>query len=132
MFEVLLQWTLKIPFRKEPPPMVLPNNKSAIVPENVQWVRDTIEEYLKMGFIKKVFHPPKLILPLQVSVHSSGKKCLIHDESPLNDFVEKDSFKQESWIEMFNYSLDASCGITFDLKNFYHEIDVNEEYEKYF
>ena len=33
---------LKIPFIKEPPIMVLPNNKSAIVPENIQWVRETI------------------------------------------------------------------------------------------
>ena len=86
---------LKIPLSSEPPPMVLPNNKSAMQKDNVEWIRETLSEYLKLGFIKKVLNIPKLVLPLQVSRHSSGKRCLIHDESPLNEFVLKGSFKQE-------------------------------------
>ena len=112
----LVEEGLKIPFEKEPPIMVLPNNKSAMCNENINWVRETLHEYLKMGFVKKVLKPPHLILPLQVSVHSSGKKCLIHDESPLNDYVLKNSFKQDGWEDMLNFSIDATCGINFDLK----------------
>ena len=123
---------LTIPFHSEPPCMVLPNNSSANSPDNVQWIRDTLNEYIKFGFIKKVSSPPKLILPLQISVHSSGKKCLIHDESPLNEYVEKSKFKIEGWEEMFNYSLNATCGIQFDLKKFYYEIDINENQEGFF
>ena len=66
---------VKIPFEKEPPIIVLPNNKSSVDSENISWVRDTIKEYLKFGFIKKVKAPPKVISPLQVTVHSSGKNA---------------------------------------------------------
>ena len=112
--------------------MVLPNNKSATSSNNVQWIRDTLNEYLRFGFIKKVATPPKLILPLQISLHSSGKKCSIHDESPLKDYVSKGKFKQEGWEDIFNYSTTAKFGIQFDLKKFYHEIDINEDFEDYF
>ena len=57
---------------------------------------------------------------------------MIHDESALNDYVLKNSFKQEGWIEMFNYCNKAKWGIGFDLKKFYYEIDINEDYQKYF
>ena len=51
-------------------------------------------------------------MPLQVSIHSSGKKCLIHDESPLNEYIEKSKFKIEGWEEMFNYSANAIFNLT--------------------
>ena len=65
---------LKIPFESLPRPIVLPNNKTAVEKENVQWVRETLQDYIHKGFVKKVDSPPKMILPLQVSVHSSRKK----------------------------------------------------------
>jgi hypothetical protein len=52
--------------------------------------------------------------------------------SVLNEYVEKSSFKLEGWEEMFNYSTSANYAIKFDLKKFYHEIDINEEHKKYF
>ena len=128
----LVREGLKIPFSSEPPPILLPNNKSATQPENKTWIRETLLEYVKFGFIKKVSKIPKVVLPLQVSQHSSGKKCLIHDESALNEYVLKGSFKQESWEEMYNYSLSSKFTIGFDLKKFYHEIAINKEFEKYF
>ena len=33
---------------------------------------------------------------------------------------------------MFNYSTFAEFGIQFDMKNFYHEIDISEDYQTYF
>ena len=71
-------------------------------------------------------------MPLQVAVHSSGKKSLIHDESFLNQYVEKSSFKQEGWENMFNYAINSDYVIGFDLKKFYYELDINEEFETYF
>ena len=71
-------------------------------------------------------------MPLQVSVHASGKKCLIHDESFLNDFVEKGKFKIESWEEMFSSCFDANFGIQFDMKKFYYEVDIDEDFQPYF
>ena len=80
---------LRVPFEKIPPPIILPNNKTAVLEENRTWVRETLLEYIRLGFVKKVDYPLRLILPLQVSQHSSRKKCLIHDETALNDFVFK-------------------------------------------
>ncbi len=45
---------VKIPFSRSPPPIVMPNNKSAVGQEMVPWVRNTIAEYLRYGFIEKV------------------------------------------------------------------------------
>jgi hypothetical protein len=70
-------------------------------------------------------------MPLQVK-ESSEKVALIYDMSPLNDFVKQASSKLESWEEMFEYSKSANFGIKFDLKKFYHEIDIAEEDQKYF
>ena len=48
---------LYLPFYKEPPIMMLPNNKSAMLKENLSWVGETIQEYLKLGHVKQVFCP---------------------------------------------------------------------------
>jgi hypothetical protein len=53
---------------------------------------------------------------------------LSYDMSILNDYVEKNKFKLESWEEMFNYSIDVNFAIKFDLKKFHHEIVINEKY----
>jgi len=70
-------------------------------------------------------------MPLQVK-DTGGKVALIYDMSVLNDYVEKNKFKLESWEEMFNYAVNANYAIKFDLKKFYHEIDINEGHKKYF
>ena len=70
-------------------------------------------------------------MPLQIK-QTSDKTALIYDMSALNDYVEKNKFKLEGWEEMFNYASSAQFGIKFDLKKFYHEIDLNEENKKYF
>ena len=110
-----IKYGIRIPFKSEPPTMVFPKNKTANLMKNKQWIRQTLNEYIEYDFVKKVFSPPKLILPLQVSEHSSGKKCLIHDEGPLNDYVHEQKFKLENWEEMFNYSLNANSENGIDL-----------------
>ncbi len=57
---------------------------------------------------------------------------LIYDMSVLNEYVHQASFKLEGWEEMFEYAKTATCGVKFDLKKFYHEIDIAEEHQKYF
>ena len=52
--------------------------------------------------------------------------------SALNAYVNTNSFKLEGWEEMFEMSKDATCGIKFDLKNFYHEIDLAPKEYKYY
>lgn len=50
----------------------------------------------------------------------SDKKCLSHDETPLNEFIEKSKFYNEGLEEMYSYSISAKVAIHFDLKKFYH------------
>ena len=52
--------------------------------------------------------------------------------SALNAYVNTNSFKLEGWEEMFEMSKDATCGIKFDLKIFYHEIDLAPKEYKYY
>jgi len=50
--------------------------------------------------------------------------------SVLNDFVEKGKFKLEGWQEMFNFATSSSFAIKFDLKKFYHEIDIRGDQQR--
>ena len=49
--------------------------------------------------------------------------ALICDMSLLNEYVQKAKFKLEDWEVMFTYAQQVN-GIKFDLKRFYHEIDI--------
>ena len=46
--------------------------------------------------------------------------------------MEQASFKLDEWEEMVEYAKDASWAIKFDLKKFYHEIDIDESHQKFF
>ena len=71
------------------------------------------------------------VLPLQLKV-TGAKQALIYYMSPLNEYVEKSSFKLEGWEEMFDYAQNAVAGIKFDLKKFYHEIDIADSFQQFF
>jgi hypothetical protein len=99
--------------------------------ENLQWVRDTLKEYLQFGFIKPVDTVPYCVMPLQVKT-SPSKNSLIYDMTALNEFVDTNKFSLEGWPEMFEYCKNANFGIKFDMKKFYYEVDLNPDYYKYF
>jgi len=122
---------ISIPFEKEPPCIMLPNNKTAVEPDMVPWVRDTIKEYLRYGFIRELDTVPYCTMPLQVK-DTGGKRALIYDMSVLNDFVKKNKFKLEGWQEMFNFAAPEQFAVKFDLKKFYHEMDIKMDQQKYF
>ncbi len=88
----IIQKGVALPFAKEPPGIMLPNSKTAIEPDAVPWVRETLHEYLRYGFIKKVKVVPRCVMPLQVK-DTGGKKALIFDMSVLNEYVEKSKFE---------------------------------------
>ena len=126
-----IQYGVKIPFLETPPAIYLPNNKSATQPGHLQWVKDTLTEFLRYGFIKIVPNKPYCVMPLQVK-ETAAKKSLIFDMSALNAYVNTNRFKLESWPEMLEMSKSANFGIKFDLKKFYHEIDLHPtEYQYY-
>jgi Reverse transcriptase (RNA-dependent DNA polymerase) len=127
----LIELGVEIPFENRPPRMILQNSRKVLEPQTVPIIRNIIREYLGSGFVKKVDNVPYCVLPLQVKV-TSDKTALIYDMSPLNEYVEKSKFKLESWEEMLDYSRTAQWAIKFDLKKFYHEIDIHPDFQKYF
>ena len=122
---------LKIPFLKKPPPIFLPNNSSVFKPAYSDWLFNTILEFEDFGFISKVKNIPYCCQPLQIEEHPS-KLSLIHDESVLNDYVDKASFKLDGWEYMFENSNLAKYGIQFDIKKFYFHIPIHKDFKKYF
>jgi len=127
----IIQHGFCIPFHTVPPRMLLQNNKSALDPAKTDWLRNTLTEYLKDGFIKIVDTVPYCVLPLQLK-ESSDKTSLIFDMSPLNDYVSKAKFKLEGWQELFDYSTTANFGIKFDIRKYYYCIDIKPSEQKYF
>lgn len=127
----IVKYGFKVPFLKNPPKIFLDNNKSSLTSANASWVEQTLLEYEELGFISRTTEIPYCVLPLQVAEHPD-KKSLIHDESPLNIYVDKKRFKLEGWEHMFNYSFSAKYGIKFDLKKFYYHIEIHPDFKKYF
>ena len=121
----------KVPFLRKPPVIYLPNNKTALESKNVEWVLETLAEFESFGFISRVEKIPYCVLPLSVAVHPE-KLSLIHDESPLNLYVEKSKFKLDGWDSIFEYAKNSDYGIKFDLKKFYFHVEIHEDFKKYF
>ena len=127
----LLTTGVTIPWDKKPPRFLLTNNQSAVNNSVIPDVRKIITEYESYGFVRRVSAVPHCVLPLQLKV-TGGKVALIYDMSPVNSYVKKLSFKLEGWEEMFDYAKVSNCAIKFDLKKFYHEIDINPKFQTYF
>ena len=97
-----------------------------------KFVLDSISGMLKIGSIKKVKVPPKVINPLSVSDKSAGEKRLILDFRYINEHLYKDNIKFDDWKCFENY-LEHTDGYVFklDLKSVYHHVDVFEEHQTY-
>jgi hypothetical protein len=111
--------------------MICKNNSTVRTPDSKPIVRDIIVEYLKFGFIEKVDYLPYCVLPLQLKI-TPDKNALIYDMSKLNAYVQQSKFKLESWPEMFDYATKSEFAIKFDMKKFYHQVQINSEFQKYF
>ena len=120
----------KIPFFETPEKAHLPNNKSSL--KNEKFVLDSISEMLKIGSIKEVKAPPKVINTLSVSKNSARKKRLILDLRYINEHLYKDKIKINNWLCFENF-LEHTDGYAFkfDLKSGYHHVDVFEEHQTY-
>ena len=127
----IISYGFKIDFHTPPPRMFFPYSKSCFEGNNFTWLTNTITEFLDYNFISEVTEIPHCVLPLQIAQHPE-KLSLIHDESPLNAYVNKKSFKLENWDYIFSYARNASYGIKFDLKKFYFHCHIHEKYRTYF
>jgi hypothetical protein len=132
------QWLLEyidqgitIPFDTVPPRLFCKNNVTVTTPDSMSVVHKIIKEYIDFGFVKVVDYIPYCVLPLQLKV-TPDKSALIYDMSKLNEYVQQSKFKLESWPEMFDYAKSAEYAVKFDLKKFYHQIQIRSDFQKYF
>ena len=121
----------KIPFFKTAEKSHLPNNKSPLKSE--KFALDSISEMLKIGSIKDVKAPPKVINPLSVSENSAAKKRPILKLRYINKYLYKDKIKFDVWKRFENYLEHTEDGYAFrfDLKSGYHHVDMFEEHQTY-
>jgi Reverse transcriptase (RNA-dependent DNA polymerase)/RNase H-like domain found in reverse transcriptase len=126
-----IQYGITIPFAVPPPRLFLRNNVTVLAEDRIPAIRDILQEYVRFGFIEEVQYIPHCVLPLQLKV-SPDKLAIIYDMSKLNDYVHKGKFKLESWPEMVTYAATAHFAIKFDLKKFYHQIDIHKDFQQYF
>ena len=101
-----------------------PNDKSSL--NNEKFVLDSIGEMLKIGSIKGVKTPPKVINPLSVFKNSVGKKHLILDLRYINEHLYRDKKCFENYLEHRNGYV-----FKFYLKSGYHLVDKFGGYQNY-
>ena len=112
----------KIHFFEMPQKAHIPNNKSLL--NNEKFVLDSISEMLKIGSIKEVKTPPRVINLLSVFKNSVGKKHLILDLRYINEHLYRDKKCFENYLEHRN-------GYKFYLKSGYHLVEKFEGYQTY-
>ena len=80
---------------------------------------------------KIVANAPYCVMPLQVK-KNADKKSFIFDMSVLNAYVQTNSLNQKVGRKCLKMYKTATCGVKFDFKKLYHEIDLAlEEYQYY-
>ena len=98
----------------------------------MKFVLDSIIDMLKIGSIKEVKVPPKVINLLSVSKNSAGKKRLILDLIYISEHLYKDKIKLDDWKCFENYLEHTDgCAFKFDLKSDYHHVGMFEEHHTY-
>ena len=78
----VIEFGYKLPLIQIPTPFTARNNASALGESD--FVESAINDLISQGCVTEVFDQPIIINPLSVSIHKSGKKCLILDLHHVN------------------------------------------------
>ena len=125
----VIQSGYRIPFRSVPPPLLRPNNRSAL--EHNDFVYDSLGELFRNGWARLVPEPPHCVSPLQVAIQPNGKKRLILDLTHVNQYVWKQTFKMEGLSQAASYFIPDGWAFSYDItKSFYH-MDVHPDSQDY-
>ncbi|XP_052797745.1 uncharacterized protein LOC128229889 isoform X1 [Mya arenaria] len=119
----------KIPFISMPERTFSKNNQSAL--SNIEFVKESIDDMLKNGFIEQTDFPPHVVSPLSVSVNKSGKKRLILDLRIVNKYIWKEKMTFEDWKVGVEYFEKDSYCYKFDLSKGYYHIDIFPEHKTF-
>ena len=118
----------EIPFVSVPPKSSVKNNRSAL--DHADFVSEAIIELLKTNSIVEVSEQPHTVNPLTVAVNPK-KLRLVLDLRNVNPYVYKEHYVFEDWKTAIQFYSSNCYMYNFDLKNGYHHIDINPEFQKY-
>lgn len=128
----ILEEGYKLPFISIPPKSVCSNNKSALQPDNFDFVCQAIENHVEVGAVSEVFEIPDIVMPLQVVAPVGRKKRLITDASrQLNPFLKQKSVKLDNLQTIANCVVQFSWFGVMDLSSGYYHIKIHPPHTKY-
>ena len=90
-----------LPFVSFPEPVVFKNSRSYL--SHAEFLEEAIQDLVESGRVVETNGPPRVVNPLSVSVHASGKKRLILDLRYVNKFLRKLHVKYEDWVTAMYY-----------------------------
>ena len=123
----MLEMGYKLPLTQWPPKSVLPNNGSALRPENRPVVDESLHDLEKDGAIERVEEEPWIIIPLQIAVSAAGKKRLVADASrQLNQFLEFEEVQLDHLQRVLPEIPEGVYFGTTDLTHGYYHLEVAE------
>ena len=118
----VLEFGYKIPLSCIPNSKILRNNASSR--NHPDFVRESIDKLMFDGAIEECLEPPYIVNLLTVA-DRNGKLRLVLDLRYLNKYVIKRKVTFEGINLVLNYVKKDGYGITFDLKNGYHHIQIH-------
>ena len=118
-----------LPLMSEPTPFWGRNQVSAL--QNVEFVDQCVDEFLKSSCIKELGTAPCVCSPLSVVESNSGKKRLVINLRHLNRFLYKQGFKYEDLRVAMLLFQNGDYLFSFDLKSGYHHVNVADIHQKY-
>ena len=106
-----------------PPQYFSDNNRSAI--SEYDFVCEVIKVLTDRSLNTECETAPRVVNPLTVSQHSSGKKRLILDLRVVNQHIWKQSVKYDDLKIALSYLQKGFHMIRFDITSAYHVLDIS-------
>ena len=123
----ILETGYKLPLTRWPPKSVLPNNASALKPENRPVVDESLRDLEADGAIKIATVEPWVIIPLQIAVSAAGKKRLVADASrQINPHLEFEEVQLDHLQRVLPEIPQGAFFGTCDLTHGYYHVKVAE------
>jgi hypothetical protein len=124
----VIQYGYKLPLYTIPCSIELENNKSAL--NNPRFVSSEIQNLLEKGCVQEVSDKPRVVNPLTVA-GCIKKQRLVLDARHVNPHLFKYKHKYEDASILRELLQEGDYIFSFDLKNAYHHIMIDERYREY-
>ena len=118
-----------LPFDSNPP--VFEYTNKWVNREKQDFITNEIESLLTTGAISVSQVKPNCVSPITCIPKAKGSYRLIHDLRKVNDHCCAPKFSNEDIKEVKDYVSPRDVGITVDLKDGFHHVQIKEEFRTY-